>query len=169
MSDELTHVDSRGAARMVDVSEKHPSLREAEARGFVTVSEQGFVAIRDNNLSKGDVLSVARIAGIQAAKKTSEWIPLCHTVALDQIRVDLDLQAHSRRVSICAVAKAHGPTGVEMETLVAVSAAALALYDMIKAVDRSAWIGPIGVIRKSGGRSGSFHRAWPPNTRGESR
>jgi len=132
MADKLSHLDSRGVARMVDVSEKAVTRREAEAAARVTLSREAFQAACEGRLPKGDLLSVARLAGIAAAKRTADWIPLSRT-------------------------------GVEMEALVAASAAALALYDMIKAVDRAAVIGPVGVVRKSGGRRGEFLRAWPPS------
>jgi cyclic pyranopterin phosphate synthase len=160
----LSHTDAQGAARMVDVSGKPVTAREAEAAATVTVSPQAFAAIKDNRLAKGDVLAVARLAGIQAAKRTAEWIPLCHPLPLDQVSVDLRLDAAGPAVEIRAVARARAATGVEMEALVAAAAAALALYDMIKAVDRTATIGPLGVVRKSGGRHGPFRRDWPPGS-----
>ena len=162
MSRKMSHVDSGGKPRMVDVSGKTSTLREAEAAAVVTVSPDAFKAIQDGSIGKGDVLAVAQLAGIQAAKRTAEWIPLCHTVPLDHIAVDFELDEEGCRIEIRSRARARAVTGVEMECLVAVSAAAVALYDMIKAVDRAALIGPIGVIRKQGGRSGSYVRPWPP-------
>ena len=162
MADRLSHLDEKGDARMVDVSSKPHTLREAEAAGRVSLSREAFQAIRDRRIPKGDVLAVARLAGIQAAKRTAEWVPLCHVVPLDQVTVDLSLDEEGPAVDLRATCRARGATGVEMESLVAVTAAALALYDMIKAVDREAHIGPIGVVRKTGGRRGVFSRPWPP-------
>lgn len=162
MARRLSHTDRRGAARMVDVGHKPPRRRAAEAGAFVALSAGALRAVRDNRLAKGDVLGVARLAGVQAAKRTAEWIPLCHTIPLDGVDVDLDVDEKRGGVSIRTRARARSATGVEMEALVAAAAAALALYDMIKAVDRAAVIGPVGVIRKSGGRRGPWRRAWPP-------
>jgi len=165
MARRLSHTDARGAARMVDVGAKPARRREAEAGAFVAMSPAALRAVRDNRIAKGDVLGVARLAGLQAAKRTADWIPLCHTIPLDGVEVDLDLDAARGRIAIRARARARSATGVEMEALVAAAAAALALYDMIKAVDRAATIGPIGVIRKAGGRRGPWRRAWPPRGR----
>ena len=161
MSERLSHVDAGGQARMVDVSSKEATLREAEAAAHVHLSAEAIRALEENRVQKGDALAVARLAGIQAAKRTAEWIPLCHQVALDQVEITLRPDVKLSQVEIRAVAVARAVTGVEMEALVAVSAAALALYDMVKAIDRGALIGPIGVVRKSGGRRGSFSRGWP--------
>ena len=164
MARKLTHADSSGRARMVDVSSKRVTRREAEAAGRVHLSPEAVHALREHRIQKGDAFAVARLAGIQAAKRTAEWIPLCHSVSLDQVDLSLELDADRPGVDIRAVVRARAVTGVEMEALVAVSAAALALYDMIKAVDRAALIGPIGVVRKTGGRSGTFERDWPAAT-----
>lgn len=161
MSRDLTHVDADGEARMVDVSAKDVTRREAEAGGRVELSPETVQALARNRIQKGDAFSVARLAGIQAAKRTAEWIPLCHSIALDQVTVALELDEVHCGVNIRATVRARAVTGVEMEALVAVSAAALALYDMVKSIDREALIGPLGVIRKTGGRRGPFQRNWP--------
>jgi cyclic pyranopterin phosphate synthase len=162
MADRLSHLDENGDARMVDTSSKPHTLREAEAAGRLSLSREAFQAIRDRRIPKGDVLAVARLAGIQAAKRTAEWVPLCHLVPLDQVTVELSLDEEGPAVDLRATCRARGATGVEMESLVAVTAAALTLFDMIKAVDREAHIGPIGVVRKSGGRRGDVSRRWRP-------
>jgi len=155
----LTHVDETGAVRMVDVSGKATTLRRAVARGTVVFGAEAFRLLRANKLAKGDALAVARLAGIQAGKRTAEWIPLCHTVPLTRLDVVIELQTRGRRARITATAEARWATGVEMEALVAVSAAALALYDMAKAVDRAIVIEEIALVEKSGGRSGSWRRS----------
>ena len=155
----LTHVDTRGAATMVDVGAKAATRRRAVARGEVTLGATAFRALRENRLEKGDAIAVARLAGIQAGKRTPEWIPLCHTVPLDHLDVAIELRSRGRRAVITATAEARWATGVEMEALVAVSAAALALYDMVKGIDRGAAIETIVLIEKSGGRSGAWRRA----------
>ncbi len=154
----LTHVDETGAVRMVDVSGKATTLRRAVARGTVVFGAEAFRLLRANKLAKGDALAVARLAGIQAGKRTAEWIPLCHTVPLTRLDVAVELIARGRIARITATAEACYTTGVEMEALVAVSAAALALYDMAKAVDRSIAIERIVLLEKSGGRSGTWRR-----------
>jgi len=148
----LTHVDETGAVRMVDISGKPPTLRRAVAEGMVTFGAEAFRLLAANKLAKGDALAVARLGGIQAGKRTSEWVPLCHTIPLTSLEVKVDLVPKGRRARITATAIARWSTGVEMEALVAVSAAALALYDMAKAVDRSIAIGEIVLLEKSGGR-----------------
>jgi cyclic pyranopterin phosphate synthase len=154
----LTHVDAKGAARMVDVSGKEPTRRRAIARGTVVFGASAFRALRGNRLAKGDALAVARVAGVQAGKRTADWIPLCHTIPLDRLDVAITLEARSRRAVVTATAEARWATGVEMEALVAVAAAALALYDMAKAIDRGITIGEIVLVEKSGGRSGLWRR-----------
>ena len=154
----LTHVDETGAVRMVDVSGKATTLRRAVARGRVVFGAQAFRLLRANKLAKGDALAVARLAGIQAAKRASEWIPLCHTVPLTRLDVAIDLQSRGRRALVTATAEARWFTGVEMEALVAVAAASLSLYDMAKAVDRAIAIEEIVLVEKSGGRSGTWRR-----------
>lgn len=141
---------------MVDVSAKPETERVAVADGHVRISATARRAIRDRAIAKGDPLQVARIAGIQAAKRTSEWIPLCHPLPLTRVEVDLEPRRDGYRI-VARVATV-GRTGVEMEALVAVSAAALALYDMLKAVDRAIVIGPIQLREKRGGRSGDYRR-----------
>jgi cyclic pyranopterin phosphate synthase len=154
----LTHVDETGAVRMVDVSGKGATARRAVAQGTVVFSAAAFRLLRANKLAKGDALAVARLAGIQAGKRTSELIPLCHAVPLTRLAVAIDLETRGRTARITATAEALWSTGVEMEALVAVSAAALALYDMAKAVDRAISIREIVLLEKSGGRSGSWRR-----------
>ena len=154
----LSHVDSGGKARMVDVSGKTPTRRRAVASGVVTLSKEAFERVRQNSSDKGDVLGVARIAGICAAKRTSELIPLCHPVPLDLVELKLELDAVRRAVLIEASALTRSRTGVEMEALTAVAVAGLTVYDMIKAVDRSAVVSEIKLIEKSGGRSGHYKR-----------
>jgi cyclic pyranopterin phosphate synthase len=160
--DELSHLDGSGAARMVDVSTKPTTRREAEAAARVTLSREAFEAACQGQLAKGDVYSVARLAGIGAAKRTAEWIPLCHPLPLDHVSVDITADSSAAAFDIRVVCITTGRTGCEMEALVAASAAALALYDMVKAVDRAAVIGPIGVVGKQGGKTGLFRRPWPP-------
>ena len=157
----LTHVDASGAARMVDVAGKEATDRRAVARGAVRFSAEAFRLLRANKLAKGDALAVARIAGIAAAKRTPDWIPLCHTVPLTRLDVAIELAAKDRRAVITATAETRWTTGVEMEALVAVSAAALALYDMAKGVDRGIEIEGIVLMEKSGGRSGKWRRIAP--------
>jgi len=152
----LSHLDDAGRARMVDVGDKAPSRRRAVARGEVRFNAAAYDALRSNRLAKGDALAVARLAGLQAAKRTSEWIPLCHALALDHLAVEIELRDDARCAVVQAAAAAHGRTGVEMEALVAVSAACLALYDMAKALDRGIVIGEIRLLSKEGGRSGSW-------------
>ena len=154
----LTHLDSAGGARMVDVTEKPATVREAEAEGKVLLSREAFRLMRSNRLTKGDALGVARLAGIQAAKRASEWIPLCHPIPLTSIEVDLDLVPRKSAVRIRSRAIARWSTGVEMEALSAVAAAALTIYDMCKSVDRGIRIEGIRLNLKRGGRSGEYRR-----------
>jgi cyclic pyranopterin monophosphate synthase len=157
VAQQLTHVDSRGAARMVDVSAKNVTVREATATGRVRTSAQVVGLLRDDGLPKGDALAVARVAGIAGAKRTPDLVPLCHPVALHAVSVDLEILDDG--VLITATTRTADRTGVEMEALTAVAAAGLALLDMIKAVDRSASITDIQVESKSGGRSGTWRRS----------
>jgi cyclic pyranopterin monophosphate synthase len=143
---------------MVDVGEKPPTARRALATGFVRMSREALEALVDDRLAKGDALATARIAGIQAAKRTSEWIPLCHPLSLTHARVDLTVQVDLGGVSIEAEVRTVGPTGVEMEALTAVAGAALTLYDMVKALDRAVAIENIVLSEKEGGRSGPWRR-----------
>lgn len=156
MSDELTHLDERGMARMVDVGDKPETRREARAAGAVYVKAETLRLIEAGALKKGDVLSIARIAGIMAAKRTAELIPLCHPLALTKIDVDIELDTAKNAVIIHAMARTTGKTGVEMEALTAVSVAGLTIYDMVKAVDRAARLSDIRIIEKSGGQHGDY-------------
>ncbi len=152
----LTHLDAKGRARMVDVGGKPETERRAVARGEVRLSREAFRQFASGRAKKGDALAVARIAGIQAAKRTSEWIPLCHPIALSSVAVDFALDAGRSRVSVTSSVRCVGRTGVEMEALTAVAAASLAIYDMLKAVDRGIRVERIRLIEKSGGRSGTW-------------
>lgn len=156
MPAKLTHLDDKGEARMVDVSGKEVTRRRAEARGRVTMAAETLALIRENGLPKGDVLAAARLAGIMAAKKTGELIPLCHPLPLDEVSVAFSFDDAAPAVDITATATVTGRTGVEMEALTAVSVAALTLYDMCKAVDKAMRIGDIRLTYKEGGRSGVF-------------
>ena len=155
----LTHFDAEGRAVMVDVSDKAETDRIAVARGSVTMAPETLERIRLGTVAKGDVLSVARLAGIMGAKRTPELIPLCHPLALSSVRLELTLAADRNAVEIEATCKLRGRTGVEMEALTAVSVAALTIYDMVKAVDRSMVIGEIRLVHKSGGKSGTWEAA----------
>jgi cyclic pyranopterin phosphate synthase len=154
----LTHLDAEGRARMVDVGEKAETVREAVAQSVVTMSPEAFAQLSSGASKKGDVLAVARIAGIQAGKRTSEIIPLCHPIALTSLAVELELDAARRAVRVLATARTLDRTGVEMEALVAASVAALTIYDMLKAVDRAMEIGECVLVRKTGGKSGDYVR-----------
>ena len=154
----LTHVDDSGAARMVDVGAKASTRRRAIARGRVKFNATAFRLLRSNRLAKGDAIAVARLAGIQAAKRTSEWIPLCHAIPLENVAVSIDLDAKSRSAVVTGEASARWVTGVEMEALTAVAASCLALYDMAKAADRGIVVERIELVEKSGGRSGRWTR-----------
>ena len=158
MSDELSHLDGRGRARMVDVGGKPVTRRVCVARGEVRMAPDTLRRIAEGGLPKGDVLATARLAGIQAAKRTAEWIPLCHPLPLDAVEVELTPDPAGSRVLIEARAQAHARTGVEMEALVAVSAAGLTIYDMCKAIDRGMEIGALRLVSKSGGKSGEWTR-----------
>jgi cyclic pyranopterin phosphate synthase len=151
-------VDRAGKARMVDVGRKPATRRQAVARACVTLSREAFDLVRRNGLKKGDVLAVAQLAGIQAAKRASELIPLCHPLPLDGVDVTLELDESTSRVLIEARARTRAATGVEMEALTAAAVAGLTVYDMVKAVDREAVVGEIRLIEKSGGKSGWFRR-----------
>lgn len=155
----LTHVDEAGAAHMVDVSAKAETTRQAVARGRISMSADAARAIIDGSAKKGDVLAVARVAGIMAAKKTAELIPLCHPLMLS--KVSLDLSADEQGVTATATVRTTGQTGVEMEALTAVSVALLTVYDMAKAIDKGMIIGPITLIEKTGGKSGDWRAEAP--------
>lgn len=152
-----SHLDEKGHARMVDVGMKPESERTAVAEGRIEMSAATLASIRSGRVPKGDVLAVARIAGIQAAKKTSELVPLCHPVRIVSVSVDLEAEAEGA-VRITATVRAYDRTGVEMEALCAVTGAALAVYDMIKGLDRGAEISGVRLVSKSGGRSGDYRR-----------
>jgi len=158
MARRLTHLDRHGRARMVDVSAKAVTRREAVARGEVTMRPETLARIAAGTLPKGDVLAVARLAGIMAAKRTADLVPLCHPLPLSHVDVDLTPDAAAGRVRIEGRVAVEARTGVEMEALTAVAVAGLTLYDMCKAVDREMTIGAIRLVRKSGGRSGTFVR-----------
>lgn len=155
----LTHIDAAGNARMVDVSGKDETVREATAKGRVKMLAETLALISTGSAPKGDVLAAARLAGIMAAKKTSDLIPLCHPLAISSVVVDLVLNEDETSVDISATVRSTGRTGVEMEALSAVSIAALTIYDMVKAVDRGMRIEAIRVVAKSGGKSGDFRQA----------
>lgn len=157
MDKKLSHVDERGSGRMVDVSAKAPTVREAIAEGEVHMSAETLTLIRENALKKGDVLAVAQIAGVQAAKRTSELIPFCHPLPLEHIVVDLKLDEKLPGVHIRAAARMTGKTGVEMEALTAVSVAALTVYDMAKSAEKGMKIQNVRLVQKSGGKSGDYH------------
>jgi len=152
----LTHLDAAGAAHMVDVGGKPVTARVAVAEGFIAVSSDALEAIRTSAIAKGDVLAVARVAGIMAAKRTSDLIPLCHPLPLTSVSVDFTLADNG--IQAKATTATEGQTGVEMEALTAVSAALLTIYDMAKAIDRGMEIGAIRLVSKSGGRSGTWAR-----------
>jgi len=158
VSDKLTHIDQSGAANMVDVGDKPDTLRSAVASATISMLESTLSAIVNEAAKKGDVLAAARLAGIMAAKKTSDLIPLCHPLRLSKVSVELTPRPGLGRIDIEASAKTTGPTGVEMEALTAASVAALTIYDMAKALDRSMVIGEIKLMRKDGGQSGLFER-----------
>jgi cyclic pyranopterin monophosphate synthase len=154
----LTHVDRRGRARMVDVGGKAVTARRAVAEGAVTMSPAAFALVRANRVAKGDVLAVAELAGVGAAKRTAELIPLAHPLPLEQVAVTASLDPALPGVRVRAVARVRAKTGVEMEALTACAVALLAVYDMTKAVDRGMVIGEIRLVEKSGGRSGTWRR-----------
>lgn len=154
----LTHVDAKGRAKMVDVGAKKVTRREAVARGSVTMSAEALDLVARNKVAKGDVLTVAQVAGIQAAKKTSELIPLCHPLPLDAIDLTLKVDRKAGSVTIEAATRCRGATGVEMEAMTAVAVAGLAVYDMVKAVDREAVVGEIRLVAKRGGKTGVYKR-----------
>lgn len=155
---QLTHIDETGAARMVDVGDKAETQRLAVASGRVSMLAETLKLLKEGSHKKGDVLAVARIAGIQAAKKCSDLIPLCHPLMLNSVEVDFELDTDKNAVLIEACCKVSGKTGVEMEALTAVSVAALTIYDMCKAVDRGMVIGDVGLAQKQGGKSGDWQR-----------
>ena len=153
---QLTHLNARGEAVMVDVSDKPATQRTAIAEGFVAMTAETLALVRDGRAKKGDVLATARIAGIMAAKKTSELIPLCHPLMITKVAVDLTLSDAPAGIAVRAEVKVGGQTGVEMEALTAVSVACLTIYDMLKAADKDMVIGPVRLLEKSGGKSGPY-------------
>ena len=154
---EFSHLDAEGNARMVDVSSKQESYRTAEAAATVLLGRELFEKVERHQIEKGDVLAIARIAGIQAAKKTAELIPLCHQIALSHADIQCALKKETSSVEMTASVKSTGGTGVEMEALTAVTVAALTVYDMCKAVSKSIRITDIHLVSKTGGKSGDFH------------
>lgn len=154
----LSHIDKDGQAKMVDTSKKEITSRSATATATVNLNAETFEMVKENKLSKGDVLTVAKIAGIQAAKKTSELIPLCHPLPLDHVDIIFEMDESSHSIKIFAICKTSSVTGVEMEAFVACSICAVTIYDMIKAVQKDAVISDIKLIHKDGGKSGEFNR-----------
>jgi cyclic pyranopterin phosphate synthase len=154
----LSHVDPSGQARMVNVGDKPVTRRLARAEGAIRMKPETLAAVRDNTLKKGDALAVAKIAGIMAAKKTAELIPLCHPLPLTDVEVSLRLDDELPGVWVEATAETTAQTGVEMEAIVAVSVTLVTLYDMVKAVDKTLEVGQISLVEKRGGRSGDWHR-----------
>jgi cyclic pyranopterin phosphate synthase len=154
----LSHVDEAGRARMVDVGAKRTTARRAVAEGVVAMSREAFALVKANRVEKGDVLRVAELAGIGGAKRTADLIPLCHPLVLDHVGVTASLDARLPGVRVRAEVRLKGRTGVEMEALTACAVALLAVYDMVKAVDRGMTIGPVRLLEKAGGRSGAWKR-----------
>ena len=154
----LSHLDEQGRAKMVDVSDKDTTSRIAVARGTIHMRTETLALILDDKIEKGDVFSVARVAGIMAAKKTSELIPMCHPLNITSVEIDLKPAENPARVEIEVSVRVSGKTGVEMEAMTAVSVAGLTIYDMCKAVDREMSIGGVRLVKKSGGKSGTFLR-----------
>ncbi len=155
---ELSHPDAKGQARLVDVGGQPTTARRALAEARVSLGEAAWTALSENSAAKGDVLAVARIAGIAAAKRTGELIPLCHPLGLDHVAVDFEPNEASKSLRVLAEARCEGKTGVEMEALTAASVAALTVYDMLKAVDKNMEIGELRLLEKSGGKSGDWRR-----------
>ncbi|HEY4826275.1 MAG TPA: cyclic pyranopterin monophosphate synthase MoaC [Solirubrobacteraceae bacterium] len=158
---ELTHLDAAGRARMVDVGEKPATERRAVAQAVVRVSSETARKVLAGDAPKGDVIGVARIAGIQAAKRTAELIPLCHSLPLTFVGVEAQIDADTGQITLTAEARTTGPTGVEMEAMTAASVAALTVYDMVKGIERGAEIAEVALLEKSGGRSGHWTRHAP--------
>ncbi|TYQ17929.1 UNVERIFIED_CONTAM: cyclic pyranopterin monophosphate synthase subunit MoaC [Acetivibrio alkalicellulosi] len=156
MIEELTHLDKEGRAKMVDVSIKEPTFREAFAQVSIEMTEELIELVKSNKVAKGDIFSVSKCAGVMAAKQTSMLIPLCHQIPLD--KVELDFYIESNRIVIKTFARAYSKTGVEMEALTAAAVAALTIYDMCKAVDKSIIISEIKLLKKVGGKSDDFYR-----------
>jgi cyclic pyranopterin phosphate synthase len=155
---DLTHIDEKGRVRMVDVSDKAVTAREAVAQGVVTMERETYELIGAHEVKKGNVLETARIAGIQAAKKTGELIPMCHPLPITHVQIDFIPDPDACRIRIESLVRVSAQTGVEMEALTAVSVAALTIYDMCKSYDRTMTISDIYLLKKSGGKSGTFER-----------
>jgi cyclic pyranopterin monophosphate synthase len=163
---QFSHFDEAGASRMVDVGGKNVTERLARAVAYVSLAPETLAQIRDGKVLKGNVFEVARLAGIMAAKRTADLIPLCHPLPVDKAEVNFEV-VDERTLKIEAQIGVQARTGVEMEALTAVSVAALAVYDMCKSSDRAITIGPIGLVEKTGGKSGPFRRSLPPDARRE--
>jgi cyclic pyranopterin phosphate synthase len=159
MPEEFTHIDGDGKLRMVDVTEKNDTLREAVAKGVISMQKSTLAQILDNKMKKGNVFEAARLAGIMAAKRTADIIPLCHPLMLTSVEVEFMPNEEKGCVEITAAARLTGKTGVEMEALTAAAVAALTIYDMAKAVDKSMVISDVRLVKKTGGRSGLYIRA----------
>lgn len=157
MEQGFTHFDEQGNARMVDISQKEPSSRTAIARGSILVSKEIMEAVREKQVPKGDVLGIARTAGIMGVKQTPFLIPLCHTLLLDKCNVDFELSPEENRITAYCTVKCQGKTGVEMEALTGVTTALLTIYDMCKAINKRMEITDIHLVEKTGGKSGEFH------------
>ena len=157
----LTHVDKEGKAKMVDVGHKPDTERQARARGHVTMSREAYETVRKGQGPKGDVFTVAKIAGIQAAKNTSGLIPLCHPLPISLVDIEFSFRDNEQTIEITSTAKTRGPTGVEMEALTAAMVTALTVYDMCKAIDKAIELGPFYLLEKSGGKSGTYRRQGP--------
>lgn len=158
MTNQLTHFDQTGQAHMVDVGDKANSKRRAVATGSISMGKLAMSKVLEGTSKKGDVLGIARIAGIMGAKQTSQLIPLCHPISLTKLSVEFETNESAQRIDCTATAETIGPTGVEMEALTAVSVSLLTIYDMLKAVDRAMVIGPTQLQEKAGGKSGHWHR-----------
>ena len=156
MTDKLNHFDSKGNAIMVDVTEKNVTERKAIAKGKIFVNDETYKRILDGNMTKGDVLGVARIAGIMATKKTSDLIPMCHPLMLTKSQIDFEFNEEEKSITAISTVKLSGKTGVEMEALTGVNVALLTIYDMCKAIDKNMVISDIHLVEKTGGKSGDF-------------
>ena len=156
MTDKLNHFDSKGNALMVDVTEKNITERKAIAKGKIFVNDETYKRILDGNMTKGDVLGVARIAGIMATKKTSDLIPMCHPLMLTKSQIDFEFNEKEKSITAISTVKLSGKTGVEMEALTGVNVALLTIYDMCKAIDKNMVISDIHLVEKTGGKSGNF-------------
>ena len=159
----LSHVDDQGQARMVDISNKPKTARTAVAAGRVVVGAEALRLIRENEIRKGDVLTVSNVAGVLGAKQTSRLLPLCHDVVLQNVEIEFTLDDEAGAVDVRAITKTEGPTGVEMEALTAVAVASLTVYDMCKSVTKDIEITGVRLLAKSGGRSGDYRRPGPRN------